>query len=389
MISAHTGSYRESQCTENLQCPVCGAAGERLLLDVGEVPVNVTALHRSADAARRAPTGRLELTICPGCGHVRNRAFDAEAMTYDESYENALDFSPSFRAYRDALADELVERYHLTGRDVVEIGCGQGAFLASLCRADRARGTGFDPTHRPGDEVLPRSVRIVPTYFDPARGADGGDLLCARHVLEHIPDPLPFLEALRPAVRNVYLEVPSGDAVFGGDGCWDLLYQHVSYFSASTLVTLLERAGYGVTDVRPRFGAQYLSIEASGSGPSSIAAVDADGFVHRAIVGAGALTDRLAAARSRVDAGERVAVWGTGAKAVTFLNLLGAPVAAAVDLNPRKAGTFVAGTGTEIAPPDALRAIDPSTVFIFNPVYRDEIGDSLRAMGITAEVVLP
>lgn len=370
------------------RCRSCGTAGERPLLDLGDVPVNVTALHRTADEARRAPTGRLDLVLCETCGLVRNRAFDATVMTYDDSYENALDFSPAFRAYRDDLADELVERHDLIGRDVVEIGCGQGAFLASLCRQGRARGTGFDPTHRPGDEVLPWSVRIVPEYFDPARGADGGDLLCARHVLEHIPDPVPFLEALRPGVRNLYVEVPSGDAVFGGDGCWDLIYQHVSYFSAPALVRVLESAGYGVTDVRERFGAQYLSIEASGTGPSTVEPLDVAAFVARATDGAADLARRLDVARNRL-AGGRVAVWGTGAKAVTFLNLLGVPVDAAVDLNPRKTGTFVAGTGTEITAPDALRAVQPATVFIFNPVYRDEITASLRAMGLSAEVVLP
>jgi SAM-dependent methyltransferase len=379
-------------------CPVCGAPRERALLTVEDLPVNCSALHRDADAARTAPRGTLELSVCDGCGYVRNRAFDPAILTYTEEYENALDFSPRFRAFRDELADELFERYHLDGRDVLEFGCGQGAFLASLCRDGRARGVGFDPSHRAGDEPLPATVSVEPSYFDPATDATPADLFCARHVLEHLPEPLGFLQGLHPAVWRrsaaLYLEVPSGNAVFGGDGCWDLIYQHVSYFSASALVRLLERAGYGVTDVRERFGDQYLSVEARADARSTVTAPDPRTFVERAVAGAASLRDRLEAARARIraehDAGRAVAVWGAGAKAVTFLALLGdAPVAAAVDLNPRKLGTFLPGCGLEVTAPASLASVRPSAVYIFNPVYRDEISSSLADMGLDAEVIIP
>jgi len=392
MVSGRSAPHTGAEAPEISRCPVCGGA-ERVLLDLGEVPVNVTALHRSAAAALAAPSGRFELTLCDGCGYVRNRAFDESLLTYDEQYENALDFSPTFREYRDHLADALFQRYGLGGREIVEIGCGQGAFLAALCRDGRARGRGFDPSHRPGDEPLPGTVRIERTHFDPALHRDGGALLCGRHVLEHLPDPLAFLTALRPATSAVYLEVPSGNAVFGGDGCWDLIYQHVSYFSAATLVRLLERAGFGVTDVRERFGDQYLSVEARNGGASTVTRPDVASFVQRADDGAATLRGRLAAARHRIRtehaAGRTVAIWGAGAKAATFLNLVGEPVDAAVDLNPRKHGTFVAGTAVEIAAPARLATLRPGTVFIFNPVYRTEIASELASLDVAAEVLLP
>jgi SAM-dependent methyltransferase len=370
-------------------CPVCAHDGEELLHAVDGVPLNVSALHRGADEARRAATGRLELVLCPACGYVRNRAFDEAALTYADDYESALDFSPRFREYRDVLADELVRRYGLAGGKVVEIGCGQGAFLASLCRDGRATGVGYDPSHRPGDETLPETVRVVAEYFDPASDHAGGDLLCARHVLEHVPDPLRFLRDLRPAVTSLYVEVPAGEAVFGGDGCWDLVYPHVSYFSAPSLVRLLDRAGYGVTDVRTRFGDQYLSVEATAAGPSTVETPAVDGFVTAARGGAAQLRERLDAVRARLAGADRVALWGAGAKAVTFLALLGeSPITTAVDLNPRKHGTFLPGAGIEVQDPTVLRDLGPNLVVILNPMYRDEITSSLRGMGLAAEVVV-
>jgi len=377
-------------------CRVCGADRKRTLLTVEAVPVNSSALHHSAAEAVGAPQGRLELTLCEACGYVRNRAFDPAVLAYEADYDNALDFSPKFRQYLAALAEELVDRYGLAGRDVVEIGCGQGRFLAELCRDGRNRAVGFDPTFRPGDEELPPTVTVVPSLFDPATDATPADLFCARHVLEHLDDPLGFLRDLRPAVASrgaaLYLEVPAGEAVFAGDGCWDLPYQHVSFFSAPTLVALLGRAGYAVTDVRHRFGDQYLSVEARAEGADPVPAPDLDGFLARAREGARSLHDRLQRARELVEvetgAGRPVALWGAGAKAVTFLSLLGTPISAAVDLNPRKQGTYLPGCGLRVRAPGDLAEVRPATVFVFNPMYRDEIASSLADLRVDAEVVL-
>jgi hypothetical protein len=57
-----------------------------------------------------------------------------------------------------------------------------------------------------------------------------------------------------------------------------------------------------------------------------------------------------------------------------------------VDVNPRKRGSFVPGTGHRVlAPPDLLDE-KVRTVFVVNPIYRDEIHRQLSDLGIAAEV---
>jgi hypothetical protein len=185
-----------------------------------------------------------------------------------------------------------------------------------------------------------------------------------------------------------YLEVPNAMYDFARSG-WDCIYPHVSYFSAPSLTRLLDRAGYGVTDVRTRFGDQYLSVEATAAGPSTIDAAPIDDFVGAARAGAAQLRERRDAAPDRLAMSGRVALWGAGAKAVTFLALLGeSPIATAVDLNPRKHGTFLPGAGIEVQDPSVLRELGPDAVVILNPMYRDEITASLRGMGLASEVVV-
>jgi ABC-type Fe3+-hydroxamate transport system substrate-binding protein len=88
-------------------------------------------------------------------------------------------------------------------------------------------------------------------------------------------------------------------------------------------------------------------------------------------------------------AGQRVGIWGTGSKGVTFLNSVPAArqIAYAVDINPRKQGMFVAGSGQKIVSPAFLVAYQPDVVIIMNPNYEAEISNQLAALGVTASVV--
>ena len=74
---------------------------------------------------------------------------------------------------------------------------------------------------------------------------------------------------------------------------------------------------------------------------------------------------------------------------MTYLNLVAdvAPVAAVVDINPRKVGAGVSGTGHAIVAPAELVDVRPRTVFVANPIYVNEIAAELRDLGIDAETL--
>ena len=120
-------------------------------------------------------------------------------MRYDGAYENSLQFSPRFRQYLEELGRGLVQRYDLRDKDIIEIGCGQGDFLSLLCGMGRNRGTGFDPSFDPAkaDTALAAGVQIVPELYSHAHEGRPVDLLCCRQALEHIPEPLEFLQQVR------------------------------------------------------------------------------------------------------------------------------------------------------------------------------------------------
>lgn len=384
-----------------MTCLVCGRPDPEPFIDAGQVPVQCTELYSDRDAAMSAPMGDLRLVLCPGCAAVTNAAFDAELVPYDGDYENSQMFSPTFLAYAEALATRLVEAHRPAGRGVVEVGCGKGEFLSLLADRGAVPALGYDPTYRGEvDGAAARhDLRIVREIFDETSVEAVPALVCLRHVLEHMAAPSATLEGIRRAVSEdpacvVYVEVPDADFTFTPSGLWDLIYQHCTYFSDVSLEHVAVGAGFEPFDISSVFGGQFLSMEARPApgaecGDGYRERVDAvverrRSFAehHRGVVAGWTEQLRDWDLRER-----RVALWGAGAKGVTFLNVVGGSVSSVIDLNQRKHGSYLPGTGHRVDPPGVLTEQPPDVVIVMNPAYEAEIRSDLAQLGVTADVV--
>ena len=58
-----------------------------------------------------------------------------------------------------------------------------------------------------------------------------------------------------------------------------------------------------------------------------------------------------------------------------------------VDINLRKHGMYVAGTGQGIVAPEFLQDYHPDLVLVMNPIYRQEVQQRLESMGVKAAIV--
>ncbi len=384
-------------------CPVCCGEDTTPVLEMEGMPVFANVLWPSMDEAQAAPRGAIHLVHCPACNHLFNWAFDPTLTEYSPSYENSLHHSGVFTEYITGLAHDLMERYDLRHRDIVELGCGGGEFLRSLCELGPNRGVGFDQSLRKDSEVLKGegSVRFVKQFLTPETPPLPVDFLCCRHVLEHVAEPLPFLQGVRQWVGNggdtaFYFEVPNALWTLERGGIWDLIYEHPSYFTEESLVAALRSGGFSPEVWGEAFGGQYLYVmgrSCSRQRPQVQAPI-LDAARMRTSVHAlrthfeeeiGKWRQRMADEKS---ANRTMALWGGGSKGVSFLNLLdpGQTVSCVVDINPRKQGRFVAGTGHPILSPEEMASLAPDTVLVTNPLYLDEITTALRRLGVGALV---
>jgi 2-polyprenyl-3-methyl-5-hydroxy-6-metoxy-1,4-benzoquinol methylase len=380
--------------------PVCPESDIIPLFEMKQVPVHCNVLWPTRESAIAAPRGDIRLGYFPGCGHTYNLDFDPSLMEYTQEYENSLHFSPRFQEYATALADGLIAKYDLRDKDIVEIGAGKGDFLIMLCAMQGNRGWGYDPSYVPEEGYTAPNVTFVQDFYTEKYTNQIADLIVCRHVLEHIEDPDAFIAQVRRAVGEqesvVFFEVPNSLWTIREGGIWDIIYEHCSYFSPLSLAHLFRRHGFKVLAVNEVFGGQFLTIEAmpddgSAAAPDMAAeldalTVDARRFADNYRLKQEAWQSRLGTLAAE---GKRGVIWGAGSKGVTFLNAMNAgdEIVAIVDINPRKQGKFVAGTGQRIIAPAELAALQPDFVIIMNSNYRDEIGRMLADVGVEAEII--
>jgi SAM-dependent methyltransferase len=388
-------------------CNACGSNKVQSFHQIHRVPVQCNVLWPSRNEALTAQTGTIRLGFCTSCGHVSNLDFDPDIMDYDPRYENSLHFSPRFREYLDELIDDLDRRYSLAGKKVIDVGCGRGDFLKALCQRTKCSGLGFDRSYEAtGTEVIQDDVRtaFIVDFYGQAYAHYPVDLLTCRHVLEHIENPREFLSMLKSTLSGhdavgVFVEVPNALYTVRQLGIWDVIYEHVSYFTEESLSTMFLTAGFDVTSVYDVFGGQFIALHANESmrdhyrkcvkpDAASIESMaeDVNAFQERFRNKVDQWTERI----DQIERlGQRAVIWGTGSKGVTFLNALRITdaIPKAVDINPRKHGLFVAGTGQEVVAPESLRDFGPDVVVVMNRIYEHEIRSELDALGLRPEIL--
>ncbi|WP_163852348.1 class I SAM-dependent methyltransferase [Pseudooceanicola aestuarii] len=385
-------------------CPACAAPLDPPVYRTGPVPVHSCLMLDGAAAAAAFPTGEVHLAPCPACGLVVNTAFDPRWSAYAPEYEDQQSFSPRFNGFAADLARGLIARHGLDGGQVVEIGCSKGDFLHLLAELGDMRGTGIDPSALPGRLPPPRrgSLRLIPEYYTDAHLDLPADLLCARHMLEHVG---PVAEMLGRMHRHLAanpgavlcIEVPDATRIWQTGAFEDIYYEHCSYFTAGSLARALRRAGFGLLELRREYNGQYLVAEAvadpARDRPAPLAEPARE--TTRAIAG---LATRAAAQitgwqgwlRGAARRGEPVAIWGSGSKCVAFLRAMGPEAARAVttlvDINPHRAGHFAPGMALPVSRPEDLTRSPPARVIAMNPIYTAEITARLARLGLSLPV---
>ena len=385
---------------EKATCPGCGSHSVTTFYEVDRVPVHSVLLVRTNEEAVNFPLGDIKLGFCEACGFIYNQVFNPNLLNYSAEYEETQGFSPTFNAFHKRLALDLIDRYDLHEKKVIEIGCGKGEFLTLLCQLGNNWGIGFDPAYVPARNVSDIKDRItfVEDFYSEAYAGHQGDFVCCKMTLEHIEKTAEFIGIVRRSVGDrsdavIFFQIPNATHILEDLVFWDVYYEHCSYFSKGSLARLFRSQGFDVLSLWTDYDNQYLMIEAKPSlGTPRPALEDEESPAElkgKVQAYADRIQEKLAAWRSALKAlntaGRRVVLWGGGSKAVAFLTTLGigGEVACAVDINPFKHGTYLAKTGHEIVGPEYLKEYKPDVVIVMNPVYHNEIKRDLAKMGLT------
>ena len=238
------------------QCPICAARNVSSFFLKENAIVQQQFIMATREEAQKCKRGKIELALCGNCGTIWNVAFDPRLLEYSERYEATQMSSPTFQRYASHIAKYLIQKYALLGKNIIEIGAGNGYFLRLLCQLGNNHGIGFEPSWRPenGMADMPDTVKIIPDYYSDRYAECLADLICCRHVLEHVQDPITFLQDIKrfsgPNRPVFFFEVPNVTWSLRKLAFWDLYYEHSFYFSRPSLNYLFAACRLNVQQIR-------------------------------------------------------------------------------------------------------------------------------------------
>ena len=355
------------------RCIACGAPlWETPLLTLDNMPASAQHMP-DAQGVKEDRGLTLDLCQCMGCGLVQ---FDCEPVDYYRDVIRAGGFSKTMVELRRYQYKHLIDSYHLEGKKFIEVGCGQGEFLKVLSEFPvEVHGIEHDPhlvelARAQGLDVTEGFTETEDTRFA------GGlyDVFLSFNFLEHQPDPSTMLQAI---YRNLeddamgLITVPSFEYIMDHNSYYELIRDHLAYYTFETLTPLLERNGFQVEECEV-INRDTLSVIVR-KRPQ----MDTENLLECYVN----LKREMETYMKYLDAWDKkVAIWGASHQGFTLAatTKLGEKARYIIDSAPFKQGKFAPQSHLPIVGPDHFHEHPVDAIIITAPGYTDEIAASIR-----------
>jgi len=354
-------------------CRICAYSELTPCLHYTTSPRNIERLLEKQALAADSSV-ELRAVVCARCGHVQLPVTLADDY-YDE-YLMSHSHAPKMQRFQRQQAATFLEHFGLKEPRAFEAGCGDGQFSLIL-RELGCKVLANEPSAKARRACEEKGLDVVAGFV--GRGAypelaGGFDMVVARQVLEHVPDPCDFLTGLRELLKPGgvgLIEVPALEQALEHDRFFDFFPDHLSYFSADALIHACQRNRLRVERVQRAMDGEYNEVWMRRIESPSLVSIQA---------AADSIASTFQSFFAQETAkGRSVAVWGAGAKGVLTLALVDvSPVRYLVDMDPVKHTRFTPVSHLEVFPPDILKTRPVDTVLITALAYKDEIIRDLR-----------
>jgi SAM-dependent methyltransferase len=230
-----------------LPCPCCAQLSLQPLLNLGNLPLSGMFFIQPPPHPPEAP---LLLERCPTCSFVRKAKLPGAQRSYEFIDRDTVSQIP---AYLDNILNGLLSRVSPSSF-VVELGSNDGSFLQILRRSGYHNFIGVEPSQHLATKAKRNGIKTYSSYFNIETSMiitqthGKAKMIICRHTLEHIPNPLSFLQACGSLLSEdgyIYLECPDSMTLFHQHRIHEIWDEHENYFTRRTMEMILQHAGFG------------------------------------------------------------------------------------------------------------------------------------------------
>jgi 2-polyprenyl-3-methyl-5-hydroxy-6-metoxy-1,4-benzoquinol methylase len=192
----------------------------------------------------------LEVYQCSGCGLVQ---LSSDPVPYFREVIRASAISEAMKEFRLTQFGDVIDKFNLTGKKVLEVGCGHGEYL-SLIKQFNVDAYGLEYSAKAVKQCVKSGLNVSKGFIrsnnSRLRNAPF-DAFFILNFLEHLPDPN---STLRGVYNNLaedavgLVEVPNLDMLLLNKLFYDFIGDHLFYFTKETLSTTLIRNGFEIID---------------------------------------------------------------------------------------------------------------------------------------------
>lgn len=361
-------------------CRACSHGSLTKVLDLKRVPKDVQRLLKKKELGKKHDT---DFTVyqCSSCG-LTQAPMQLSDDYYDDYYMSQT-FSPQLTKYLDELVQQFIDDYAPNRQQVIDIGCGDGAFMEPFKKRD-IKVVGIEPSARGRELAQQQGYTVYDGYVTADTVLPGApyDTFVTRQVLEHVDDLSGFLTGIRnnltPDAFGI-IEVPRLEKALADNRFYDFFPDHVNYFTTDTLRTVLELHGFSVLGLGSVMHDEYnvAFVQVRQSLPFNLVKKQRTSLIKQ--------LERL----MEREQNDGVAIWGAGAKGLSIMsNMKTLHLSAVVDSDQNKIGRYTPVSEMLIQDPKILIKKKIGTVVISAVAYQQAILQKLRDMKYPGTVML-
>ena len=314
----------------------------------------------------------VSLCVCEDCGLVQLKN---DAVYYYRDVIRAGGYSTTMEALRKIQYKHFIEFASLEGKKIIEVGCGRGEFLGMLSDFP-VEGYGTEHKKDLVEIAKEAGLRVdedFPESEDHIFKNGPFDAFMSFNFLEHQPQPRTYLKAIYNNLCDEgygLITVPSFEYIMEQNSFYEIIPDHIAYYSFESLTHLLNICGFEVLEKEMVNRDTISMIVKKRKLP------DICGIISKK----NDIATEVAETVKKYAKNGKIAIWGASHQGFTLCATTGIAdyVDCIIDSAPFKQGKYAPASHIPIISPDEARKRKLEAIIIVAPGYTNEIANIIK-----------